>query len=147
MTPTADLTFVPDDPTGYAVHLDDQVIGYVFRSPINPAVWNAYTDPERRDIVAQRSTRQLAGAALMWHRAIAQRPPTCWALHTGDAPAFVPVAVVVGSHEQAHAEAARMNREWLRRYGVIDAADTVRVHPVPVPLAAAARTADLVDAS
>jgi hypothetical protein len=46
------------------VRLADVVIGHVAKSPINPTVWNAYSDAERTDLIGQRSTRELAAAAL-----------------------------------------------------------------------------------
>jgi hypothetical protein len=123
---------------GYAVVDDDQLLGYVFRAPLNPRLWNAYTDLERLDIVAQRSTRQLAGAALRWHHRIKNQPPQCWVLHTGG-PCLMsetpvePVAVVVGSCDQARREALRLNRDN-REHGHVGAAEHVRVHPQAIPV-------------
>ncbi|QYN41011.1 hypothetical protein K1T35_47575 (plasmid) [Pseudonocardia sp. DSM 110487] len=62
--PIDDLTFVAQADGVYAVQLGDLVIGYTARAPLNPAVWNACIDAGRAHVVAQRSTRQLAGKAL-----------------------------------------------------------------------------------
>jgi hypothetical protein len=74
--PTVAVQFVPSVGGGYAVHLDGAVLGYVARCPLNPAVWNAYTGPNGRGLIAQRSTRQKAAALLAaLVRATCLRPP------------------------------------------------------------------------
>ena len=65
--------------TVYAVHrdgTDGAVVGYVTRSPLNRAVWDAYLDVELHRFVGQRSTRELAARALLLHREPAPRQPT-----------------------------------------------------------------------
>lgn len=66
-----DLTFVPA-PTGYVLLVAGRVVGFVAPAPLNPRIWNAYaasTDRRRRRpvFVGQRTTRQLAVAAVLRH--------------------------------------------------------------------------------
>jgi hypothetical protein len=63
-TPTAPTINLITAPRGYTVQIDGIPIGHVARTPLNPRVWDAVA-PDGRTLLGQRSTRDLAVAALV----------------------------------------------------------------------------------